>query len=89
MSFIPTTPALLPVIAYLENGHAEILHEDRSQPASVVLTLKLPSGAIRTLTTSYEFLQTYLPEQISAYLEKHDFLRRLNEQGNQHIAKKK
>jgi hypothetical protein len=85
--FEPTTPQLQPVVAYLQANQIEILHEDRSQSGAVVLSLKMQSGAIRTLTVNYEFLQTTPGDQIESYLKDHNFARRLEEQGNQHISK--
>ena len=85
--FEPTTPQLQPVVAYLQANQIEILHEDRSQSGAVVLSLKMQSGAIRTLTVNSEFLQTTHGDQIESYLKDHNFARRLEEQGNQDISK--
>jgi hypothetical protein len=84
--FKPTVPESQPVVAYLEASNVEILYEDRSQSGAVVFSLKMPSGAYRTLTINYEFLQNTFADQIEKYLNSYNFFRKL-EGENQHIAK--
>jgi hypothetical protein len=77
---------LQPVVTYLQANQIKIETASTSQSGAVSFELVMPSGSRRNLRFTSRLLAYLTGVQIEGHMKTYEFVRRLEEQGNQELA---